>query len=656
MARWGRLLAVALALLGLLGGGLVYAAGPGLVAQAGREGIGFSVIDRRFKGAPAAQIEKKAVRARKLGAAGAGGALLGAALVFALTRPRFARKVVGRATPGALGATRALVCGVLLLIALQDDLGSAAWLPREMREPMGFLELVRKLPGVSAVLYSEWGLRAIDWGTTALLALGVLGLWTRVVLPLSAAGFFLHAGVVREYSWFTHQGLVPLYALSVLCFTPCGDGFSLDRLRRDARGEPVPPREESTFAYGWARYAIMAVIAMQYVFAGASKLRNGGWDWWCAENLRQIMLTDTLSPMAHEWRVSLLLVEAPDALFATIGLCALLFELAGGLVLVWPRGRWMVGLLLIGIHVGIYLMQNVLFYDLALLQLMLFNFTALRRWVGQRLNARRGQVRVLGGASPRGRRVLEGLDLFERLEWTNETAAELTVEHRGTVRRGADAVRTLGAVLPAGWLLLPAVALPALGAQVARALQAPAAQPSASAPLARPTPGLGPRLALCGLVGAMGGVWALQGEFYPLTSVQMYSQNRKNNPGTVHYNRVLAHYDSGATGRAYLDEAIGVFTEARYRRLLDMSLSEAQRPIAARAFQTIADIMNRDAPPGQRVQKFEIQRRRWDYHAAPSDPEYGQTIEQVFFDVTRGAAAAVEPQATRAVVADAAAR
>jgi Vitamin K-dependent gamma-carboxylase len=648
LARRGARIALALALVGLIGFGALCVFGPGLIEQAAHGGASVPLLDRvlHLRGAPEARVLAAMGRALRFGAAGLLGCMLGATLVYALTRPRFVRGVVGRATPGALGATRALASFVLLLIMIQDDLGSAALLPREMREPMGMLAVIRKFPLANAVLESHTGLALIDWVTTAALVLALIGLFTRVALPIAAAGFFLYAGIVREYSWFTHQGLVPLYVLTALCFTPCGDGFSVDRLRRVWRGAPVPPRETATATYGWARYACIAVFAMQYVFAGASKLRNGGWDWWCAENLRQIMLTDTLSPMAHEWRWSLLLVKAPDAFFAAVGIAAVLFELAAGIVLVWPRARALVALSLIGIHFGIYLMQNVLFYDLMLLQLMLFDFTAIRRWIGQRLRGRLGAVRVRGGVSPRAREVLAGLDLFERLDLPGgddapgETRAGLAVERRGAVYHGGSAVPVIATALPLGLLLAPLSLMPQVEAWVARSLGAPGATP-APAPAPRPGPGLSSRLILAGVLGALVGVWTLQGEFYPLTSVQMYSRNRKDNGGAIHYNRVLAHYEGAGPERAYLNKAIGVFSEARYRRLLDMSLTPERRPVAARAFKTIASIMNRDAEPGRRVQRFEVQRRRWDYHASPDDPEHGQNVAQVFFDVSEGEDAVV---------------
>lgn len=654
LSRRGARIALALALVGLLGFGALCAFGPGLIAHVAHGGGSAPLLDRvlHLRAAPEARVLAAMGRARRFGAAGLLGCSIGAALAYALTRPRFARGVVGRATPGALGATRAIVSFILLLIMLQDDLGSAALLPREMREPMGMLALIRKLPIANAVLESHAGLTLIDWGTTAALAFAMVGLFTRVALPIAATGVFLYAGVVREYSWFTHQGLVPLYVLAVLCFTPCGDGFSVDRLRRVWRGEPVPPREKATAAYGWARYACIGVFAMQYVFAGASKLRNGGWDWWCAENLRQIMLTDTLSPMAHEWRWSLLFVEAPDAFFAMVGISAVFFELSAGVMLVWPRARWRMALLLIGIHFGIYMMQNVLFYDLMLLQLMLFDFTAIRRWLGQKLRARLGAVRVLGGVSPRAREALAGLDLFERLTFPADETAEvkgLAVERRGVVYHGVNAVPVIATALPLGFLLAPLTQMTRAQAWAARSLGDPSAA-LAPEPAPRPGPGLGSRLILAGVVGALVGVWTLQGEFYPLTSVQMYSRNRKDNGGAIHYNRVLAHYESSGPERAYLNKAIGVFSEARYRRLLDMSLTPENRPVAARAFTTIASIMNHDAPPGRRVQRFEVQQRRWDYHTSPDDPEHGHNVAQVFFDVNeRGETVVSVPLAPSAV-------
>src|SRR5262252_4774844 len=54
-------------------------------------------------------------------------------VVFVVSSRGFFRRMVGAATPGSLGAIRALTCLILLLTTLIEDLPSIALLPVEMR-------------------------------------------------------------------------------------------------------------------------------------------------------------------------------------------------------------------------------------------------------------------------------------------------------------------------------------------------------------------------------------------------------------------------------------------------------------------------------------------------------------------------------------------
>src|SRR5207244_3372524 len=65
--------------------------------------------------------------------------------------------------------------------------------------------------------------------TAVRLLAGAVGWHARAVLPLAAVGYLVFGGILRQYSAFYHAGLVPLYVLGVLCFTPCTDAWSMDR-------------------------------------------------------------------------------------------------------------------------------------------------------------------------------------------------------------------------------------------------------------------------------------------------------------------------------------------------------------------------------------------------------------------------------------------
>ena len=348
-------------------------------------------------------------------------ALLGQQSFAAATRgARFAERFVPPATPGALGAIRALVASVLLASALWEDLPSSALLPRELIHGAGpVLGLLYALPiGFARFVASEGALAVLQGTAVALLACAALGFRTRLSVPLAAAAYLFLAGILRQYAWFYHTGLIPLYLLIALSFTPCGDGFSLDRWLRARRGAPVPDAHVASLRYGWARYLVWTGLALPYVFAGLSKLRRGGLDWAHAHNLKSVLLTDTLNPMQFDFGLSLRLIDAPDALFWALGAATLAGEIGYGLVLFSRRARLVFPALTLGMHLGIWLLQNVLFFDLILLQAVFTDWGALRGALARRLPRLGLRERAIrraagsddgGAAAPRRVRALAAL-------------------------------------------------------------------------------------------------------------------------------------------------------------------------------------------------------------------------------------------------------
>lgn len=263
------------------------------------------------------------------------------ALLFAEDRKRggaWSRRWIGAATPEALAAIRIVVLGIVLVAVVREDLPSSASIPRSMLEThgKGVMSLVAHVPGYQAFLASHSALLAFQVVLVGLLILGVLGLGTRVVLPLCFGGYLLYGGILRHYVHFFHQGLLPLYVLLVLTFTRCADAWSLDRRRRERRGLPVPPRDVPAAVYGFGRWAVFATISLCYFSAALSKLRTGGLSWWEPANMRSKLLSAALEPkvdlpfgMAAAWQ--------PEWVLASLGLFTLLIE--GGLILVLVSRR-----------------------------------------------------------------------------------------------------------------------------------------------------------------------------------------------------------------------------------------------------------------------------------------------------------------------------
>jgi hypothetical protein len=375
---------------------------PSLIESAYR-GESLSFLNRMIRGQAAFPVEHylrlwdMAIPRVTIALAGFG---LAGVIMLAITSSRaFFQRYVGPATPGSLGALRMLTCSVLLLITALEDLSSIAMLPPETRAPQGVMRFLYALPlGLDRLVASATGLWIFQLLTEVILFLGVLGWHTRIVIPLGTVCHFLIGGILRDYSFDWHQGWVPLYLMVILSFTPCGDGWSVDRLRRVHGGRPVPDADSPSAVYGWARYLCWAAIALPYVQAGLAKLRYGGLFWWSPSNMRSILYEESLRPREFDWQLSLHLVPAPDIIFSLLGLAGLLGEVSFGLVLFSRRARRILPIVIAGMHIGILVLQRILFVDLILLQAAFFDWAEMRRRLGtaiyRHLGSRRASVQA----------------------------------------------------------------------------------------------------------------------------------------------------------------------------------------------------------------------------------------------------------------------
>jgi predicted DCC family thiol-disulfide oxidoreductase YuxK len=606
-------------------------------------------------------------------------------LALLVSSPAFFRKFVGEATPGSLGAIRMWTCAILLLTISWEDLASIALLPLELREPdtewrYGVMEYFYSLPiGFEGFVTSATSLRAFQWLTELVLFLGMIGWRTRVVIPLAAFCAFLLVGILVDYSFFWHQNLVPIYLLAVLSCTPCGDGWSIDRLRKVSQGRPVPAADRGSPVYGWSRYACWVVIALPYVANGLGKLRSGGLFWWNPTNMRSMLYHDSLTPREFDWAWSLYLAPAPDVLFAILGIFALVTEVSFGMVLFSRIARRILPIMAMMMHIGIFLLQRILFLDLILLQFVFFDFTPVRKMIGQRLEAGHGRIQVLyDGLCPLCRRtvrLLACLDLFARLEFLDfrrvdladynrshklnlkaqELAEEMYVVSRGRACRGFDGYRIIAVALPVFWPVAPWLFLPgisSLGAMAYRHIarnrfrflschshcQVQGAEGNKLADAARRNDrdrGLGYALAVSGLAYVMLYCWYHVVEFYPLTSWHLYVGS--NVSGRITYKKVLAHYDSGVISPARLEDTIGALAlDGRYAPHLEKCFmsNPSDIDICKKFLNTAASVYNKKSHPGRKITHYEIQQWTWDFRAHPLDPQHGNLVERFVHQIT----------------------
>ena len=594
-------------------------------------------------------------------------------LAVVISNPAFFYRFVGEATPGTLGAIRMWTCAVLLLMTFLEDFASIALLPVETRNPKGMLEYLYRLPiGFERFVTSETSLGAFQLLTELLLVLGLVGWRTRIVIPLAAFCHFLLLGILIDHSFFWHQNLVPLYVMFVLSFTPCGDGWSVDRLWKIYQGRAVPPADRASPVYGWSRYACWVMIALPYVANGLSKLEDGGLFWWNPTNMRSMLYGDSLKPREFDWALSLHLKSAPDLLFGLLGIVALVTELSFGLVLFSRVARRILPIAAMMMHIGIFLFQRILFLDLILLQFVFFDFTRFRKLIGQWLEVRRGRIQVLyDGLCPlcyRTVRLLACFDLFTRLEfldfhrmdlngYNRSHGMNLTLENlekemyivsRGRAYRGFKAYRVIALALPAFWPLAPWLFLPgisSLGALVYRFVarnrlkllwcdsHCPvqlSEESESTIVIVRNDArrNFSYALLVSGVTVVAVFCWFYRIEFYPFTSWHLYSG--LNTTGKVEYHKVLARYESGMMSPARLEDGIGALAlDGRYSPFLEQCFGEPSDQYSCKKFLTAeASVYNKKAHPDGKITHYEIQLWTWDFRANPLDPQHGNLVKR----------------------------
>lgn len=303
------------------------------------------------------------------------------------------KRFIGPATPESLGMIRIIACISLIVMALWfEDMPRSALLPVSMRSNMGIMQFFYFIPGFELFVRSEGALKVFEWLTVLVLFLGMIGWRTRVVIPLGAFCYLLLGGIVRQYFYFYHQGLIVVYLLGILSFTPCGDGLSVDRLLKVQRGQPVPEANRPLPIYGWSRYTCWVLLVLSYLASGGSKLYDSGLFWWDPVNLRGMMYGCSLYSCNNlfHWDLSLRFgPHLPDFVFALFGLVGTVGEIAFVTVLFSKLARRIMPIVMVGLHVGIGAFQNILFIDFILLQLIFYDFAELKHFVTRGLGINR---------------------------------------------------------------------------------------------------------------------------------------------------------------------------------------------------------------------------------------------------------------------------
>ena len=594
---------------------------------------------------------------------------LGCVLLFlCLSHPGFFRKYVGEATAESLGIIRVITCGIILVKILWEDLSSLALIPLDATQPMGIIHWFYALPiGFEQFLTSHTSLAIFKYLSALIVFLGMLGWQTRIVLPLGTLCYLLVAGLVRHYSWFWHSGLIPLYLIAVLCFTPCSDSWSVDRLWKVYQDKPVPDADSTSPVYGWSRYACWTVISLGYMFAGFSKIANAGLMWWHPVNTKGILFSSALRKRVLGWGLSLHLTSAPNWLFALMSIPKQFGEITFGLVLFSRTARFILPILMIVMHIGTFFLMEIRFFDLLVLMFIFFDFTAIRKAIALKLRQNFSIQLLYDGECPvcsRHIRLLNCFDLFERLElidcWSLDLAkdnhyqnldslpSELTgkiyVLSSGQVYRGFSGFRMIALALPILWLFVPCLFLPGISSLAKRVydylnrrIVFPRTQKLQNHYFSlyyhhkKIDRGLRYSMLISMLIALMAFVWLLRIEFFPFTALQAFST--LDTSGIFTYNKVFIHHESGKISRTHLEDIVGAMTNNRYQALVDHCFKPDSVHICNNFFAKAGSVYNRRLSPQDKAVRFESQLWEWDFKSNPDDPNYGEIIQQHVYHV-----------------------
>ncbi len=307
----------------------------------------------------------------KLAISGVAAVLLAGALVKIFRALDFSSSRLANGTPRQLAWIRIVVCLTALIYTLMEDLPGIASMPAGMRNDDQFFHVLNSLPGYSTLLSSPYLLATLQWTTAILLFFGLIGFQTRVSLLLGGLGFFLMQAILRHYTYYYHSGLVPLYLVLLLPWTPCAAAWSVDSWLHRHKREP------DAQSVGFSVYACFAVMAVIYLVSGLSKVHDSGLEWFHGGNIESKLVQDALSPIFfdYKWKATIWLVQhhAPDYVFTIIGTVGLIVELGYVTVLFSRTAQIIMPIAALGVHVGILVFQHILFLDMLMLQLIFLN-------------------------------------------------------------------------------------------------------------------------------------------------------------------------------------------------------------------------------------------------------------------------------------------
>jgi predicted DCC family thiol-disulfide oxidoreductase YuxK len=387
--------------------------------------------------------------------------------------------------PGAastLGACRLWFFGLLFLWMLPHDFrpwgnyASVFWMPIWLFDTFA-------IPILPA---GALGWIQVAWKLSLLLA--AVGLFTR---PAMIAAFVLGTylvGLPHNFGQTQHFDTLVVFTMAALALSRAGDACSIDALiaavERRSTEPPAPSGE-----YTWPIRFVWVAMALALGAAGIAKLRHAGLDWSTSNSFSLLLLRQQyhISDGEPLTRWGIVIAQHPW-LSHTMAATAMIVETLFPLSLFSTRARLLLVPAGLSFLIGIRLLMGPTFEQFMICYVFWVPWPLVAAFARERLRNDTESERLVlydGGCGLCRKTVvvLSRLDLLHRIravdvvgDWERLSVtfpllvrdACLTEMHvitgDGRVNTGFDAYRALAWVLPVGWVLLPILYAPGVGA------------------------------------------------------------------------------------------------------------------------------------------------------------------------------------------------
>lgn len=302
------------------------------------------------------------------------------------------------------------------------------------------------------------------------LACALVGLATRIALPVAATLYVWWFATLFSYGAIGHGRSTVIFALVAMSLAPAGRAYSLDalvsRVRRARADGPLPALvDEHDPIAGWALRVVTLMLVSAYLLAAYAKLRTAGIAW-PVEGQLEAALIEKGTPVGLALINHLWLVHAMAAV-------TLIWEVTAWVVFFGGRIRdlWFLNGLLF--HLGSVVLLDIDFLSWVFTYAAFYNLEVGTARVGagvRRLGARRGppiEVIYDGGCGlcRKSATLIAGLDWLGRLRLVDGALGSESLDAFYAVdgrarHRGYDAYRRIARAVPAFWPLLPLSYLP----------------------------------------------------------------------------------------------------------------------------------------------------------------------------------------------------